>query len=769
MRRYYLQSGLWMGVLTVLILGGLYVAADLNATDSPSNTLNIEGRFWSDTGASFASDKISGRSAKIVAGSNANATVTIDLIANGGAGNQTDDGVHSGVVSGQGTKIAVEVFARGVTTSLVGVQIEFGFNASVLTFDKAENSAFPLVIIEATGASLAGYPPVTLPASGFIARAEFTTAVDVTGREFSIGIKQVTLAESAASSDTITTRNAISFNAALSHDFDGDGTVGFSDFLAFAGQYGAQTRDGRYQAQYDLDVNGVINFSDFLMFASSYGQQVPPSGGSATPVDIPDANLRAVIADSLGKAHNASITRAEMATLIRIVAPNKGIRSLTGLEHATNLTSLSLGRMRVNDEWVNSNDISNLSPLSNLINLTYLDLTSNSISDISALSNLINLTGLHLGSNSISDISALSNLTNLIGLNLWGNSISDISALSRLTNLTYLSLAQNSISDISVLSNLTNLEILYLWGNSISDISALSRLTNLTELYIGSNSISDISVLSNLTNLTRLYLDRNNISDVSALSNLSNLQWLNLSGNAGLSGPLPGSFTGLGSLTRLYVDGTGLCAPTDAAFQTWLQGIANKRGVVNCSTTPGSGPPGSGDRDVLVALYNATNGPNWRNNTNWLSAAPLNQWHGVTTDANGRVTRLDLSGNGLSGTLPSELGRLTNLEYLYLFTNQLSGSLPSSLGNLTNLKELDLRYNQLSGSLPSSLGNLTNLQRLWLGGNQLLRAGGRCIPDVATGDQEQIGRCQLRGRWRNAKDVLDGRRDEQDPACQPGR
>ena len=85
MRRYYMQSGLWMGVIAVLIFGGLYVAADLNATDRPSNALNIDGEFWS--GPGFALDKMSGRSTKIALGPNANATVTIDLITDGGAGN----------------------------------------------------------------------------------------------------------------------------------------------------------------------------------------------------------------------------------------------------------------------------------------------------------------------------------------------------------------------------------------------------------------------------------------------------------------------------------------------------------------------------------------------------------------------------------------------------------------------------------------------------------------------------------------------------------
>ncbi len=153
------------------------------------------------------------------AGPNANATVTIDLIADMGAGNQMDDGVHSGTVSGQGTKIAVEVFAKGVTTALVGVQITFDFKAEELKLDKVENSAFLFSIPEPTGVNFAGTAPVTLPESGFIGRAEFSTVADVTGVEFYLGIKSVTLAETAASSDVIAPEmmammSTINFNVA---------------------------------------------------------------------------------------------------------------------------------------------------------------------------------------------------------------------------------------------------------------------------------------------------------------------------------------------------------------------------------------------------------------------------------------------------------------------------------------------------------------------------------------------------------------------------
>ncbi|MCY3871089.1 MAG: hypothetical protein OXG87_16185 [Gemmatimonadetes bacterium] len=155
------------------------------------------------------------------AGPNANATVSLDLIANAGTGNQIDNRVTSGTVSGQDTKIAVEVFAKGVTTTLIGVKIEFEFDTSILKLDKVENSAFQFSIPEPTSVNFATTTPVTLPSSGFIGRAEFTTVSDVTNREFTLGIKMVTLAQSLASSDVITTTNVILFNKIASGEFAG--------------------------------------------------------------------------------------------------------------------------------------------------------------------------------------------------------------------------------------------------------------------------------------------------------------------------------------------------------------------------------------------------------------------------------------------------------------------------------------------------------------------------------------------------------------------
>ena len=125
------------------------------------------------------------------------------------------------------------------------------------------------------------------------------------------------------------------------------------------------------------------------------------------------------------------------------------------------------------------------------------------------------------------------------------------------------------------------------------------------------------------------------------------------------------------------------------------------------------------DRAALVALYNATDGANWRNNGNWLSNAPMGEWHGVTTDSDGRVARLDIERNQLTGGIPAELGSLSNLTNLNISRNQLTGEIPAELGNLTNLTELYLNDNQLTGEIPAELGSLTNLVRLVLSGNQL--------------------------------------------------
>ena len=168
-------------------------------------------------------------------------------------------------------------------------------------------------------------------------------------------------------------------------------------------------------------------FLRFIFFMLMY--LTLPLTVTAQVIDLPDPNLRAAIETALGVASGAPIVAPEMEALPRLEARNANITDLTGLEFATNLTSLNLGPEKVANEWRNSNAVKDLSPLAGLTQLTLL----------------------HLPGNSISDISAVAGLTNLTWLNLWGNSISDISPVVGLTKLTDLYLGDNNISDLSPL------------------------------------------------------------------------------------------------------------------------------------------------------------------------------------------------------------------------------------------------------------------------------------------------------------------------------
>ena len=194
------------------------------------------------------------------------------------------------------------------------------------------------------------------------------------------------------------------------------------------------------------------------------------------------------------------------------------------------------------------------------------------------------------------------------------------------------------------------------------------------------------------------------------LGDLARMAVLKLGGNT-LSGRLPQSLARV-PLREFRYPGTELCAPTAVAFQEWLAGIASHEGTgVVCAPLS--------DHAALVAAYEATGGPNWTNSQNWLTDAPLEDWHGVDVDGEGRVDYLNLSDNGLTGPIPPELGDLSRLERLVLYGNDLEGAIPPELGNLSRLTLLALHSNEIGGSLPPELGGLANLKYLSVGRNRL--------------------------------------------------
>ncbi len=191
---------------------------------------------------------------------------------------------------------------------------------------------------------------------------------------------------------------------------------------------------------------------------------------------------------------------------------------------------------------------------------------------------------------------------------------------------------------------------------------------------------------------------------------LSGMTQLRLQDNA-LAGQLPRSLADL-RLEEFDYGDTSLCVRDDPEFQKWLNGIPLHTGTgVQC-------PPLT-EREILEHLYRNAEGPNWAGKAGWLSNAPLTQWHGVDTDANGRVIALSLDGNHLRGSIPVELAELRELRSLNLERNALSGPIPPELTELEHLERLDLSWNDLGGAPPSELGRLSELRALNLRGNSL--------------------------------------------------
>lgn len=236
-------------------------------------------------------------------------------------------------------------------------------------------------------------------------------------------------------------------------------------------------------------------------------------------VKIPDEQLAGYVRRALELKESEPIPESKMKELTELeVAYSKPrILDLTGLDKATNLTSLSI---------TNAYDITDIKPLAKLYKLQTLRIYDNSISDLSPLENLTQLKTLTFLRGYVSDLSPLENLTQLTELRIGKNWITDITPLAELTQLQDLSIYNNSLSDISPLSNLKNLTKLHLNNNKINDLSPLAGLTLLSRLSIDNNLISELSPLAGLTQLTAIYFYNNPLIDISALANLKRLEAL---------------------------------------------------------------------------------------------------------------------------------------------------------------------------------------------------------------------------------------------------
>jgi Leucine-rich repeat (LRR) protein len=116
------------------------------------------------------------------------------------------------------------------------------------------------------------------------------------------------------------------------------------------------------------------------------------------------------------------------------------------------------------------------------------------------------------------------------------------------------------------------------------------------------------------------------------------------------------------------------------------------------------------DKNILIELFETTNGYNWTRNDGWLmSNISYCQWYGVICDSNSNVGSLSLHENHLFGSLPDSIGNLQSIRLLDLGSNLLTGTIPESIGQLARVQYLAFDSNQLSGSIPSSIGRMVVL------------------------------------------------------------
>lgn len=246
-------------------------------------------------------------------------------------------------------------------------------------------------------------------------------------------------------------------------------------------------------------------------------------------VEVPDAALEAAIRDAVG-APTGELRCSHLGMLDELVAPpDAGIASLEGLQYAFGLRELELAR----------NDVEDLSPLEHLENLEHLGLNENRIADLGPLAGLTSLQSLAVccKSNVYDDISPLSELTELTFLDIGGHPLGNDHVWDNLANLTkleHLEIWDTGIHDTGPLTDFPNLGHVGLNHNRITDVTFVQNL-DLVGLQIGGNPIdpADLGPVFALTDLRELGLDELGLTsaDIGPLEHFTDLTELDLAHN----------------------------------------------------------------------------------------------------------------------------------------------------------------------------------------------------------------------------------------------
>jgi Leucine-rich repeat (LRR) protein len=303
----------------------------------------------------------------------------------------------------------------------------------------------------------------------------------------------------------------------------------------------------------------------------------------------------------------------------------------------------------------------------------------------------------------------------------------------RVLKLNYNELTGPIPSEIGNLTDLFDLELMY---NNLSGPipDELWTLTNLKQLRIQKNQFTGPipPEIGDLTELTHLYLYGNQFTGPipSEIGDLTNVVKFHINNNQ-FSGLIPETICNMNvtwyNPHSFDISGNQLVPPYPNCVSNFVEyqysEDCESNYLFNGVCTEQS------DLDVLQQFIdNSSETINMEmddNNNGLIEPIELGtQWW-----VGGRLAELNcnydlanefpLDDLGLSGNIPSEIGNLESMEFLWLEDNQLTGPIPSEIGNLEHLKYLILHYNQLSGSIPAEMGDLASLEILKLNNNQL--------------------------------------------------
>ncbi len=404
------------------------------------------------------------------------------------------------------------------------------------------------------------------------------------------------------------------------------------------------------------------------------------------------------------------------------------------------------------------------------LNLSSNDLTGSIPGEISQLTELRELiihnraagTGALFGQLRGTLSSVLSDLSNLEVLWLSNNRIGGSlpAEYSRMSKLKLLLLDQNEFTGPIPESygDLDLLEEIDFSGNQLAGEipDEFVRLGRLRELVLSSNLLFGPipDQLGNLEALRKLELDSNNLTGPvpASLTSLKRLVSLRLEGNQ-LESPISQSqareFSEIANCNLIQGPATSsqkaLCFPgfIDGSSEQSLCGLDSS---ADCSSCSGINFDDS-QCLALESIYTASRGDSWSNKDGWLSNTDPCSWFGLSCE-NDQVTEIDLSQNGLRGSLPGDLNSISNLRELNLSENLLAGPIPEDLGALANIEFLDLSENQLTGVLALPIVDLASrTDTCNLQGND----GSLCFPTAPPYDQFPSQICGLMAR----------------PSCQP--